>query len=83
MTWWPTPRWLAAGVLVLRGEPGVGKSVGEVAGAAGGLVCLVDDAQWLDQPSADALVFAARRLDSEGVALLLRRRQRRFAPVRG
>jgi DNA-binding CsgD family transcriptional regulator len=35
------------------------------------LVCLVDDAQWLDQPSADALSFAARRFEAEGVVLLL------------
>ena len=34
------------------------------------LVCLVDDAQWLDQPSADALSFAAHRLEAEGVVLL-------------
>lgn len=34
------------------------------------LLCLVDDAQWLDPASADALVFAARRLDSEGVVML-------------
>lgn len=34
------------------------------------VVCLVDDAQWLDQPSADALVFAARRLRAEPVAML-------------
>ncbi|RPF30362.1 AAA family ATPase [Streptomyces sp. TLI_185] len=34
------------------------------------LLCLVDDLQWLDQPSADALTFAARRLRAEGVAML-------------
>ena len=34
------------------------------------LLCLVDDAQWLDKPSADALVFAARRLQAERVAFL-------------
>src|SRR5687768_2328271 len=34
------------------------------------LLCLVDDAQWLDRPSAEALLFAARRLDREGVAVL-------------
>ena len=36
-----------------------------------GLLCVVDDAQWLDQASARALAFAARRLDAEGVALVL------------
>ncbi|NGN64522.1 AAA family ATPase [Streptomyces sp. A7024] len=36
----------------------------------GGLLCLVDDAQWLDQASQDALLFAARRLYAEGVALV-------------
>src|SRR5258708_4774394 len=35
------------------------------------LLCLADDAQWLDQPSAQALAFVARRLDAESVALLL------------
>ncbi|HSO51665.1 MAG TPA: ATP-binding protein, partial [Actinomycetes bacterium] len=35
------------------------------------LVCLVDDAQWLDQPSADAMAFAARRLEAEGIVLLV------------
>ena len=34
------------------------------------VVCLIDDAQWLDEPSADALIFAARRLAAEGVVLL-------------
>ena len=34
------------------------------------LVCIVDDAQWLDRASAQALVFVARRLLAESVALL-------------
>ncbi|MVU81679.1 AAA family ATPase [Nocardia sp. ET3-3] len=35
-----------------------------------GLLVVVDDAQWLDRASQDALLFAARRLHAEGVALL-------------
>ena len=35
------------------------------------VLCLVDDAQWLDSASATALLFAARRLDAEAVAILL------------
>jgi DNA-binding CsgD family transcriptional regulator/tetratricopeptide (TPR) repeat protein len=34
------------------------------------LLCLVDDAHWLDRASASALVFAARRLDAEGIAII-------------
>jgi DNA-binding CsgD family transcriptional regulator len=34
------------------------------------LFCLVDDAQWLDQASAQALAFVARRLGAESVALI-------------
>src|SRR2546423_5809546 len=33
------------------------------------LLCLVDDAQWLDRPSVEALLFAARRLDRQGVVV--------------
>ena len=33
------------------------------------LLCVIDDAQWLDTPSADALVFTARRVGAEGIAV--------------
>jgi len=35
------------------------------------VLCLVDDAHWLDRESADALLFAARRLEADAVAVLL------------
>jgi DNA-binding CsgD family transcriptional regulator len=34
------------------------------------VLCLVDEAQWLDESSSQALTFAARRLEAEGVALV-------------
>ena len=43
--------------------------LGELA-AESGLVCIVDDAQWLDPASMDVLRFVARRLDAEGIALI-------------
>src|SRR5664280_1617251 len=48
--------------------------------AAGGdvaaVLAVVDDAQWLDTPSREALLFAARRLGSERVVLLFAMRDR-------
>jgi AAA ATPase domain len=40
------------------------------------VLCLIDDAHWLDRPSQTALVFAARRLDAEPVAVLAYTRSR-------
>jgi DNA-binding CsgD family transcriptional regulator len=45
------------------------------------VVCVVDDAQWLDTPSTGALVFTARRLGAERIAMLFGAREgdpRRF-----
>ncbi|WP_067692181.1 LuxR C-terminal-related transcriptional regulator [Nocardia jejuensis] len=43
--------------------------------AAGPLLCLIDDAQWVDQPSIQALLFAARRLGDEPVVMLFAGRE--------
>ena len=39
------------------------------------LICLVDDAQWLDRASVQCLAFAARRLQVEPIALILAARE--------
>ncbi len=47
----------------------------------GPVLCLIDDAQWLDRPSAEALLFAARRLEAEPIAIVIAAREgdpRRF-----
>jgi DNA-binding CsgD family transcriptional regulator len=41
-----------------------------VASSEAPVLCLVDDAQWLDTESGDALLFAARRLHADRVAML-------------
>src|SRR6266700_2735413 len=44
------------------------------------LLCLIDDAQSLDQASAQALAFVARRLDAESVAVIFGTRDPGAAP---
>ncbi len=47
------------------------------------LVCVIDDAHWLDSASTDALLFATRRLEADPVAMVFAARDtdgRTFAP---
>ncbi|TYB66767.1 AAA family ATPase [Nonomuraea sp. PA05] len=44
------------------------------------LVCLIDDAQWLDQVSAQTLAFVARRLLAERIALVIAVRDHHLGP---
>jgi AAA ATPase-like protein len=53
---------LRAGMAVLTPSPDAGEDAP--------VICVVDDAQWLDRASAQALAFAARRIGSEPVAML-------------
>ena len=54
----------------------------EVAAAAP-LIVVVDDAQWLDRASLDALAFVGRRLGAEGLVLLIAVRDEVPADLRG
>ena len=58
----PAPDRFLVGLAVLN-------LLSQVAGE-GPLVCVVDDAQWLDRPSVQALAFAARRLPPEPLLVL-------------
>ena len=58
----PAPDQFLAGLAVLSLLAG--------AAADGPLVCVIDDGQWLDRASGQALAFAARRLQAEPVAML-------------
>ncbi|MEU5876514.1 LuxR C-terminal-related transcriptional regulator [Spirillospora sp. NPDC047279] len=44
----------------------------------GPVLCLVDDAQWLDNTTTDTLLFAARRLAAEGVVMVFAVREDGF-----
>jgi DNA-binding NarL/FixJ family response regulator len=81
----PVPQRLALEVALLRAVPpgarpeplaialGLLKVLRALAGL-GPLLVAVDDLQWQDSASTDALAFAARRLDGEAVSFLLARR---------
>ena len=51
------------------------------AAEAGPLLVAIDDAHWLDQPSAEALRFVARRLDAEGIAIVFSLRNGFATPI--
>ena len=81
----PEPQREALDVALLRaeahGSPSLGRAIalgllGVLRGLSqdGELVVAIDDVQWLDSPSADALGFAARRLRDEPIGFLLARR---------
>jgi DNA-binding CsgD family transcriptional regulator len=46
----------------------------------GPVLCLLDDAHWLDRASTEALAFVARRLEAEGVVLLAASREAAALP---
>src|ERR687895_811474 len=61
----PDPLLVGLAVLGLLSECGQQQTV----------ACVIDDAQWLDEASAHALLFAARRIESERVAVIFSMRE--------
>jgi DNA-binding NarL/FixJ family response regulator len=88
----PAPQLRALQVALLRADPtdvpaqpnaiAVGLlSALRALAAEAQLLVAVDDLQWLDSSSADALAFAARRLEGEAVRFLLARRSGRSSAL--
>jgi DNA-binding CsgD family transcriptional regulator len=88
----PAPQRHALEAAILRAEPtesppaegaiAVGfLGVLRTLGAREPLLVAVDDVQWLDPASADALAFAARRVDHDGAAFLLAKRPGQTLPL--
>jgi DNA-binding CsgD family transcriptional regulator len=81
----PAPQAAALGGALALGPPAPGDrfavgaatlSLLAAAAEESPVLVIVDDAHWLDTPSRQALIFAGRRLGSEGVLLLLGMRER-------
>ncbi len=88
----PAPQRTALEVALLRAEPGGAppdrgaisfgfRTALRALAAESPLLVAVDDLQWLDAPSGDALAFAARRLDDSAVSFVLARRPGRTVPL--
>jgi DNA-binding CsgD family transcriptional regulator/tetratricopeptide (TPR) repeat protein len=89
----PAPQRRALEVALLRADPAKGAAIEPRAVSLGFLgslrllagvapvVIAVDDLQWLDRPSARALGFALRRLDSEPVGIVSTQRAAEEAPL--
>ncbi|WP_149261693.1 helix-turn-helix transcriptional regulator [Actinomadura sp. K4S16] len=88
----PAPQASALGVALGKVDPASGAAVqdrftiglgvltllADLADQDGPVLCLVDDAQWLDTATQEALLFAARRLAAEGVVMLFATRDEAF-----